>query len=93
MAQTTEELLTERGKVHGKYLDHAHATQALKTILRIELQRRAARGQPPLSLCQIESLDMIVHKIGRILAGDADHADHWDDIAGYAKLITTGASQ
>jgi hypothetical protein len=32
-------------------------------------------------------LEMIAHKIGRVLAGDPNHADHWDDIAGYARLV------
>ena len=32
-----------------------------------------------------ESLDMIAHKIGRILSGADPHDhEHWDDIAGYA---------
>ena len=30
---------------------------------------------------------MIAHKIGRILAGDPNHIDHWLDIAGYATLV------
>jgi hypothetical protein len=30
---------------------------------------------------------MIAHKIGRILNGDPDYIDSWDDIAGYAKLV------
>lgn len=29
---------------------------------------------------------MIAHKIGRILNGDPNYRDSWDDIAGYAKL-------
>ena len=37
---------------------------------------------------------MILHKIGRIINGDADYADSWHDIAGYASLVdkrlTTG---
>lgn len=36
---------------------------------------------------QKEALEMIVHKIGRILNGDPDYADSWHDIAGYAKLV------
>lgn len=32
-------------------------------------------------------LDMICHKIGRILNGDPDYADSWHDIAGYAQLV------
>jgi hypothetical protein len=36
---------------------------------------------------QREALDMIAHKIGRILNGDPNYADSWVDIAGYAKLV------
>ena len=36
---------------------------------------------------QIEALDMIFHKIGRIINGDPDYVDSWVDIAGYAKLV------
>jgi hypothetical protein len=35
---------------------------------------------------QIEALDMIALKLSRILSGQANFKDHWDDIAGYAKL-------
>ena len=36
---------------------------------------------------QVEALDMICHKIGRIINGDPDYADSWHDIAGYAQLV------
>jgi hypothetical protein len=36
---------------------------------------------------QREALDMIVHKIGRILNGDPNYQDSWQDIVGYAKLV------
>ena len=36
---------------------------------------------------QRETLEMVAHKIGRILNGDPDYDDSWVDIAGYAKLI------
>jgi hypothetical protein len=47
---------------------------------------RSKRLQSGLSDQQIEALEMIAHKIGRIIAGDPDFDDHWDDIAGYAKI-------
>ena len=31
---------------------------------------------------------MIAHKLGRIVNGDPNYADSWDDIAGYAKLVS-----
>jgi len=82
----TEALVTERGKTHGRFEDHAQCTQKLKAVLVEESFNRNRRGQPPLTDMQAESLEMILHKIGRIVAGDASYADHWDDIAGYAKI-------
>jgi hypothetical protein len=40
-----------------------------------------------LSASQKEALEMIAHKIGRILNGDPNYDDSWRDIAGYAELI------
>jgi hypothetical protein len=34
-----------------------------------------------------ETLSMIAHKIGRIIAGNPEEPDHWRDIAGYAQLV------
>ena len=89
--KTTSELLAERGKTHGDFNDHARATQKLKSVLSDELALRSERGQLGLSPTQYESLEMILHKIGRIIAGDADFQDHWDDIAGYAKIANVKA--
>lgn len=74
------QLLNTRHKTHGDYTVHADITQQLKNIMYPHITN--AHTNP-----MRESLDMIAHKIGRILAGDPDFRDHWDDIAGYAKLI------
>lgn len=88
----TKELIATRGKTHGDYGDHARCTQAIKAIMQQFIIIRPASDTPEnaydlLNDTQRESLDMIAHKIGRILAGDPDFRDHWDDIAGYAKLV------
>lgn len=36
---------------------------------------------------QKEALEMIAHKVGRILNGDPNYDDSWIDIAGYATLV------
>jgi hypothetical protein len=36
---------------------------------------------------QKEALEMIQHKIARILNGDPDYVDSWTDIAGYSTLV------
>jgi len=53
--------------------------QALKSLVRSAVDNHSDG--------QIEALEMICVKMARILAGDPDHADHWDDIAGYARLV------
>lgn len=79
--RATEDILAERGKRYGKFEDHALITQSLKEVIRGYLVHKK------LPYDQQEALDMICHKIGRIINGDHDYADSWDDIAGYAKLV------
>lgn len=40
-----------------------------------------------LSSDQQEALEMIAHKIARILNGNPNKIDSWEDIAGYAILV------
>ena len=78
----TKELLAQRQTTHGDFSDHARITQDLKLVMQEE------PSYLKLSQVQREALEMIQHKVGRILAGNPDHKDHWDDIAGYAKLVS-----
>ncbi len=82
MSMTTEQLLAERQKTHGEYTDHARCTQ---NILRA---MQAEKNWNGLSDIQKESLHMFAHKMGRIATGNPNIHDHWDDIAGYAKLVS-----
>ena len=75
--------LAERGKRYGEFKGHAEVTQALKQLIKTSLYAREKRLAPD----QQEALDMICHKIGRIINGDPDYNDSWVDIAGYAKLV------
>lgn len=79
---TTDALLVERSKTHGDFSEHARITQQLKDVM------RSAPGWIILTYEQRESLEMQAHKTGRILAGDPNHRDHWDDQAGYARLVS-----
>lgn len=72
--------LTERGERYGKFVDHARIAQNIKAVM--------AEGKWfDLATDQKEALEMIAHKIARILNGDPNYADSWHDIAGYAKLV------
>lgn len=74
-------ILDDRGKRYGKFVDHAKITQQLKWSMADH------DGWRKLAPDHKEALEMIAHKIGRILNGDPNYADSWDDIAGYAKLV------
>ena len=74
VAQTIE----DRQPAYGDFTVNAGIAQQLKGVLR--------ENDGALTDVQRESLDMIMVKIGRILSGDANHADSWHDIAGYATL-------
>jgi hypothetical protein len=75
------EVLTERGKTHGDYAVHATTTQALKRVM------CDGYNWDRLTPSMKEALEMVQHKVGRILSGNPEHEDHWDDIAGYATLV------
>lgn len=92
---TIKDTLEQRQKTHGNFEDHADLAQALKAEC-----SEAAHSTKVGSTCsapvryyrgldavQAESLDMILHKIARIIVGDPSEADHWHDIAGYATLV------
>lgn len=76
-------ILAERGARYGNFYAHACVTQALKEAL----YDHAAVNGVYLAVDQKEALDMVCHKLGRIVNGDPDYADSWVDIAGYAKLV------
>lgn len=77
-----DKTLTERGGRYGVFAQHAEITQLLKMTM------NSREGWNNLDMDQKEALEMIAHKIGRILNGDPNYADSWVDIAGYAKLVS-----
>lgn len=72
-------ILQKRETTHGDFAKNAQVSQDIKTIMR-------AAGYLELDPVHIEALDMIALKISRIVSGKAEVADHWADVAGYAKL-------
>jgi hypothetical protein len=76
-----KDTLKERGENYGEFLSQARITQALKHVA------RATPGWNKMRADNREALDMIFHKIARILNGNPDYADSWHDIQGYARLV------
>jgi len=85
MNKTTEELLEERGKRYGSFSSFAEISQEIKskvyTDLKLDKEKREA------NMIIMEGLDMVVHKLARILNGDPYYLDSWRDLSAYAKLV------
>ena len=79
--ESVSETLAQRGSRYGDFASHAQITQGLKKTM------RESPNWEKLDPAKKEALEMIAHKIGRILNGDPEYADSWHDIAGYAILI------
>ncbi len=78
---TIEQTLAERGNQYGKFSEHARITQNLKGAMQDSPNWANMRSD------QKEALEMVQHKIGRILNGNPDFHDSWHDCVGYLKLV------
>jgi hypothetical protein len=76
-----EAVLQERGNRYGPFSGNATIAQQIKNVMRNQ------KGWERLCVSKKEALEMIAHKVARILNGDPTYADNWVDIAGYAKLV------
>lgn len=76
-----DDTLAERGSRYGEFSEHARITQALKDVMRATPQWSA------LAADQKEALEMVAHKIERVLNGDPNYLDSWHDIIGYTRLV------
>jgi hypothetical protein len=76
-----EATLDERGSRYGSFIGHALVTQNIKIAM------RHSTNWDKLDADQKECLEMVAHKVGRILNGDPNYHDSWHDIVGYTKLV------
>ena len=73
--------LQERGSRYGEFEDHAAVTQGIKQAM------QDSKNWDSLEYDMVEALEMVAHKIGRILNGDPSYIDSWTDIIGYTRLV------
>ena len=74
-------ILDARGERYGAFPSNSSIAQGIKDLLVFgDNWREVAYDQR-------EALHQIATKISRIVTGDPDYVDNWDDIAGYAKLV------
>ena len=81
--QEIEAMLMDREVQYGKFARQAEIAQALKLRIKTALLARGRILLPD----QLEALDMIMHKVARIVNGNPQNIDSWRDIAGYASLV------
>jgi len=80
---TVDDVLNARAKNYGKFIEGAEIMQMVKRLVHNYVEQRGTS----LAFDQLEAIDMIIHKLGRIVNGNPDHLDNWVDIAGYATLV------
>ena len=73
--------LNARNERYGTFSVQAAISQTMRNFM------RQSPNWDSLDPDMAEALDMIQHKIARILNGDPRYADSWHDIAGYATLV------
>ena len=73
--------LDEREERYGAFSEHARLSQGIKRVM------VTGRRWDALTDSQKEALEMVAHKIARVLNGDPGYADNWHDMAGYATLV------
>ena len=78
-----EKILGTRAEQYGTFIRNADIAIKLKQVIHNTMVREDTQLYPD----QLQALDMIATKIGRILTGNPSHIDSWIDIAGYAKLV------
>lgn len=82
-----KQITTARGSVYGPFLHNAIVAQALKAAMRNLPDPDNERRWDDLPLDVREGLDLIALKMSRIVTGDPEYLDNWDDIAGYATIV------
>ena len=80
---SVDEILDTRAQNYGKFKDGAALMQSIKRTL----AEHAAKHNKTFADDQWEALEMIVHKIGRIVNGNPNAEDSWRDVSGYATLV------
>ena len=78
---TTSGLIDSRQGTHGEFNENSRATwEILRTL-------QGERNWAVLPDNMKHAIYMIAHKMARIMAGNPEEPDHWQDIAGYATLV------
>lgn len=76
-----EEVLNQRQSTYGSFAKNAEVSQMLKYFM------TQGTNYKQMPVAHREALEMIVHKVARIVNGDPNYIDNWIDICGYSQLV------
>lgn len=76
-----EEVLNQRQATYGSFTKNAEVSQMIKYFM------TQGTNYKQMPMAHREALEMIVHKIARIVNGDHNYIDNWVDIIGYSQLV------
>ena len=76
-----EEVLNQRQSTYGSFTKNAEVSQMMKYFM------TQGTNYKQMPMAHREALEMIVHKIARIVNGDPNYIDNWIDICGYSQLV------
>ena len=79
--ENIQEMLNSRNSTHGTFTSNAYISQSLKGIVRL------GDSFSGLTTYEREALDMILHKIARIVSSSDKNLDNWRDVIGYTQLV------
>ena len=77
-------ILAERGSRYGTFAVLSVISQNLHAAI---IGPMSQEKYDRLAADQKEALQMIAHKLARIINGDPDYSDSWRDVAGFATLV------
>jgi hypothetical protein len=80
---SVDNTLLNRAGDYGTFKEGAALMQGIKR----QLAAHAEKHNRTFADDQWEAIEMIVHKLARIVNGNPDKIDSWVDIAGYATLV------
>lgn len=87
MSKELDQVLAERGSNYGDFSLQAKLSQDIKQVCFAHLNSHNEPGLKAFTPVMAESLELIIHKIARIINGNPEHVDSWRDISGYAQLV------
>lgn len=85
--KTLDEVLKERKGQHGNFLDHSKIAQSLKRTV------KSGVSYNQLTDIELEGLEMMLHKIARIVSGNPHLREHWIDCSGYSTLVANSCTE